>query len=82
MNKKYPIVKVKWLDSCVYTDRVKIETPTKAFGGIVVESVGWIKNKTNKEIVLFSDHYLGDEEEIDRIIVIPTGCVRSITRLK
>ncbi len=82
MDKRYPIVKVKWLDSCVYTDRVKIETPTKVFSGIVVESVGWIKNKTNKEITLFSDHYLGDEEEIDRIIVIPTGCIRSITRLK
>lgn len=82
MNKNYPIVKVKWLDSCVYTDRVKITTPIKVFSGIVVESVGRIKNKTNKEIVLFADYYEGDEEEIDRIIVIPMGCVKSITRLK
>ena len=82
MNKKYPIVKVKWLDSCVYTDRIKMTTPDKVFSCILVESIGRIKNKTKKEVVLFADSYMCDEEEIDRIVVIPTGCIRSITRLE
>ncbi len=45
-----------------------------------IRSVGWIKRRTKREIVLVS--HMSDDKDRGAIWTIPTGCVTKITSLK
>jgi hypothetical protein len=76
--KKYPLIKVLWLDACNYTERYPLDYD---FTTIPVETVGYLLKEDKKRIILFRDIYRygksDDEARLDGVIVIPKRSMKS-----
>lgn len=76
--KGHPIVLVEWTDSCSRDGWHDVEKSPSTYQTAKCRSVGWLLEKDENRVVLFSD---GWGDEIGRIMAIPMGCVKSIKTL-
>lgn len=73
------IVKVEWVDSSVDSGWHNKKHPGEAIGVSHCESVGFLLQKSRKEIVICLSQ---SKWSVGDIMTIPRSCVKKITRLK
>jgi hypothetical protein len=78
------LVLVKWLDSSTVDQWQDWEDVDSDIDTTVCYSVGWLKEKNDRNIVLFSNSSIEDDEiqQISGIIIIPIVVVQSIQELQ
>ena len=83
--KGHPIVLVEWIDSAFETTPwMDAAADPQKYQCSHCRSVGWMLDKDEKRIVLYSDDGTHEDQkpgQIGRLMIIPTGCVTSIKTL-
>jgi len=76
-------VRITWLDTCIIHGRVALTDSIKEDESLVIESYGCVIKENDYEIVLVGDlyHYpFQEDDQVDRRLVIPKGCITHIDR--